>query len=246
MAVGAKAGGFAALLRVFISAFPILMVDLVPVLWGIAALTMVLGNLVAMAQNNIKRLLAYSSIAHAGYILMAIVPFGDAGVAQDSVASALFYLLGYALTSFAAWAVVIALERNGPEVAGANSGLELRDYAGLGRRYPLLAAVMAVAMLSFTGVPPTLGFVGKLYLFRTVLEGGFVGLAVIGVLTSLVSAYYYLRVVVMMYMQEGEPMVRRAPWLYLTASVAGLATLVLSIFSAPLFSWASQAVMRLF
>ena len=240
MAVGAKAGGFTALLRVFVSILPVLTVNITPILWGLAVLTMILGNFVAISQTNIKRLLAYSSIAHAGYILMAVVPFGQAQVARDAVAAALFYLLAYALTNFTAWAVVISLEKT------EGLGLQISDYAGLGRKYPLLAAAMAVAMLSFTGVPPTLGFVGKFYLFRTVLEGGFVGLAIIGVLTSLVSAYYYLRVVVVMYMQEGEPEARREPWLYITASVAALGTVVFSIFSAPLFLWASQAVLRAF
>jgi len=237
MSVGAKAAGFTALLRLFVVALPALAVDLTPVLWVVSALTMILGNIVAIAQSNIKRLLAYSSIAHAGYILMAVLNFGQSQVTGDAVAAVLFYLLAYAITSFAAWAVVIALEKS------EGKGLELSDYAGMGRKFPLLAAVMAVAMFSFTGVPPTLGFLGKFYLFRSVLEGGFTGLAIIGVLTSLVSAYYYLRVVVIMYMQEGEPEVRREPWLYLTASAAAIVIVVLSIFSAPLFNWASQAVM---
>jgi NADH-quinone oxidoreductase subunit N len=240
MAVGAKAGGFAALLRIFVLAFPALAVDLTPIFWGLAALTMILGNVVAIVQGNIKRLLAYSSIAHAGYILMAIVPFGQGQLTTDAVASALFYLVAYAFTNFAAWAVVIALE----QVEG--KGLALEDYAGLGRKYPVLAAAMAVAMLSFTGVPPTLGFVGKFYLFRTVLEGGFVGLALIGVLTSLISAYYYLRVVVIMYMRDGEPQVRYEPWLYVTAAATAIGIVLLSLFSGPLFTWATQAVPRLF
>jgi len=240
MAVAAKAAGFAALLRVFVLAFPVLSVDLTPVLWALAALTMVLGNVVAIAQRNIKRMLAYSSIAHAGYILMALVPYGQVGVSADSVASALFYLVAYAFTNFAAWAVVIALE----QVEG--KGLELKDYAGLGRKYPALAATMTVAMLSFTGVPPTLGFVGKFYLFRTVVEGGYIGLALIGVLTSLISAYYYLRVLVIMYMRDGDPLARRESWLYITAFGAAIGTVVLSIFSAPLLNWASQAVFGLF
>jgi NADH-quinone oxidoreductase subunit N len=239
MAVGAKVAGFAALLRIFVLAMPSISVDITPVLWALAALTMILGNVVAIAQKNIKRLLAYSSIAHAGYILMALVPYGDPEVSADSVASALFYLVAYAFTSFAAWSVVIAVEQRGEK------GLDLSDYAGLGRKQPALAAVMTVAMLSFTGVPPTLGFVGKFYLFRTVIEGGFIGLALIGVLTSLVSAYYYLRVVVIMYMQEGEPTVRRESWLYATAFVSAIAVVVLSIFSAPLISLASQAILEL-
>lgn len=240
MAIGAKAAGFAALLRVFVLAFPELSPKITPVLWGLAAVTMILGNFAAIAQRNIKRLLAYSSIAHAGYILMALVPYGQEGVSANSVASALFYLVAYALTNFAAWAVVISLERSGER------GLELEDYAGLGRKNPGLAAVMAVAMLSFTGVPPTLGFVGKFYLFRTVIEGGFIGLALIGVLTSLVSAYYYLRVVVIMYMREGEPEVRSERWLQLTAYASALAVVLLSIFSAPLLNLAVQAVLKLF
>jgi len=237
MAVGAKAGGFAALLRVFIVAFTVLAVDFTSILWVLAALTMFLGNIVAISQTNIKRMLAYSSIAHAGYILMAFVPYGQAQVASDAVAAALFYLFAYALTSFAAWAVVISLEK------AEGRGLLISDYAGMGRKYPFLALVMAVAMLSFTGVPPTLGFVGKFYLFRTVIEGGFIGLALIGVLTSLISAYYYLRVVVVMYMQDGEPEVRRDRWVYLTAAAAGIAIVLLSIFSEPLFNWVSQAAL---
>ncbi len=240
MAVGAKTAGFAALMRVFVLAFPTFSADLTPILWGLSALTMILGNFVAIAQHNIKRLLAYSSIAHAGYILMALVPYGNPTVSQDSVASALFYLVAYAFTSFAAWAVVIALERSG------EAGLELSDYAGLGRSHPALAAVMAIAMLSFTGVPPTLGFIGKFYLFRTVMEGGFVGLALIGVLTSLVSAYYYLRVVVIMYMKEGEPQPRREPWLNLTAYASALGVVLLSFFAAPLLDLAVRAVLQLF
>jgi NADH-quinone oxidoreductase subunit N len=240
MAVGAKIAGFAALLRVFVLTFSTLSAPLTPILWGLAALTMIVGNLVAISQKNIKRLLAYSSIAHAGYILMALVPFGQRGISASLVGSALFYLVAYSFTSFAAWAVVIALEKAG------ESGLELNDYAGLGRKYPALAAVMTVAMLSFTGVPPTLGFVGKFYLFRAVLEGGFLGLALIGVLTSLVSAYYYLRVVMIMYMQEGEPSAHRETGLYAVACVAAIGVIILGIFSAPILYLASQAVLTLF
>ena len=240
MAVGAKAAGFAALLRVFIAAFPVLNLDLTPILWTLAALTMIIGNFVAIAQSNIKRMLAYSSIAHAGYIFMALVPFGNTTVSADSVAAALFYLLSYAVTNFGVWSVVIALEKK------EGKGLNLTDFAGLGEKYPIMAAAMAVFMLSFTGVPPTLGFVGKFFLFRTVLEGGYVGLAIIGVLTSLVSAYYYLRILVIMYMQDGEPVIRKEFYLGVTMISAALATVALSIFAVPLFRWASQAMLFLF
>lgn len=236
MSVGAKAGGFAGLLRVFITAVPNLAIDIAPVLWGLAAATMILGNLLAIAQTNIKRLLAYSSIAHAGYIMMALVPFGDPAVQDDAIASALFYLLAYAFTNFAAWAVVIAMEKS------EGQGLQLEDYAGLARKYPLLAAAMMVAMFSFTGIPPTLGFIGKFYLFRTAIEGGYVGLALIGVITSLVSAYYYLRVVIVMYMRDGEPVARSETWLNLAAAVSAIGTVALIVFSEPIFRLVSNAV----
>jgi NADH-quinone oxidoreductase subunit N len=235
MAVGAKAAGFAALLRIFILAFPALGADLTPV-----ALTMLVGNIVAIAQTNIKRMLAYSSIAHAGYILMAFVAFGNPSVQGDAVASALFYLVAYAITSFGAWAVVIALEKQDAK------GLEINDFAGLGRKRPLLAAAMTIFMLSLTGMPPTLGLIGKFYLFRTVIESGQIWLAVIGVITSLISAYYYLRVVVVMYMREGDPETTSEPWLDLTWGAAALATMVLSFLPAFLFQWASGAILRMF
>jgi NADH-quinone oxidoreductase subunit N len=237
MSVGAKAAGFAALLRIFVSAFPSLSTDLTMVLWAISALTMFLGNVVAIAQKNIKRMLAYSSIAHAGYILMALVPYGNQAVNSDTVSAALFYLVAYALTSFGAWAVVIALEK------AEGKGLELDDYAGLSRKYPLLAACMAVFMLSFVGVPPTLGFMGKFYLFRTVIEGGYLGLALIGVFTSLISAYYYLRVIVTMYMREGEPEASKGFWVQFTAAFMAVLVVVLTLVAQPLLSLASQAVM---
>jgi NADH-quinone oxidoreductase subunit N len=240
MAVGAKVAGFAALLRIFITAFPSIDADLVPILWGLAALTMIAGNVIAISQTNIKRLLAYSSIAHAGYILMAFVTFGNPKYSPDAVASALFYLVTYAIVSYGAWSVVIALEKPG------GRGLEISDFAGLGKRKPFLAAAMTVFMLSLTGMPPTLGLVGKFYLFRTVIEGGYIGLAVIGVLTSLVSAYYYLRVVVVMYMHDGEPSTESEPWLNLTTASTAVATVVLSLLPAALFTLASGAVLKLF
>lgn len=240
MAVGAKIGGFAALMRIFATSFEVLAIDFTAVLWVLAALTMILGNVVAIAQNNIKRMLAYSSIAQAGYILMALVPYGQGNVIDDAVAAALLYLIAYAFMSFAAWAVVITLEK------AEGIGLQISDYAGMGRKYPILAAVMTVSMLSFTGIPPTLGFIGKFYLFRSVIDGGFVWLAIIGVLTSLVSAYYYLRVVIFMYMRDGEPVAERDNWVYLTAAITGVGMIVLGIFSLPLLNWAYQAAISAF
>lgn len=240
MSSGAKIAGFAALLRVFATAFPSLSVDITDVIWVLAALTMIVGNLTAISQTNIKRMLAYSSIAHAGYILMAFVPYGNKEVMPVSVAAALFYLVSYAVTNFGAWAVVISLEK------AEGKGLEISDFAGLAKKYPALAIAMAVFMLSFIGFPPTLGLVGKFYLFRAVVAGGFTGLAIIGVVTSLVSAYYYLRVVVNMYMREGDPVVEREPWLIFTVIATAVAAVVLSFIPQWLFVMAGSAVLRLF
>jgi NADH-quinone oxidoreductase subunit N len=242
MSSGAKIAGFAALLRVFATAFPSISSDMTGIFWALAALTMVLGNVIAIAQTNIKRLLAYSSIAHAGYILMAFVPYGNPDVASVSIAAGLFYLVAYALTNFGAWGVVIALERD----PSGGKGLELNDYAGLAKKHPVHAAAMAIFMLSLIGLPPTIGLIGKFYLFRAVIAGGFTGLAIIGVLTSLISAYYYLRVVVIMYMRDGEPEIERESFLDLTTIVTAIATVVISLVPQFLFAWASSAVLKLF
>ncbi len=240
MSSGAKIAGFAALLRVFATAFPTIASDMTTVFWVISALTMILGNVIAISQTNIKRLLAYSSIAHAGYILMAFVPYGNPKVAPVSVAAGLFYLVAYAVTNFGAWGVVIALEK------AEGQGLELNDYAGLAKKQPALAAAMTVFMLSLIGLPPTIGLVGKFYLFRAVIAGGFTGLAIIGVLTSLVSAYYYLRVVVIMYMRDGEPSTEREAFLSLTTIATAVATVVISLVPQFLFAWAYGATLKLF
>lgn len=193
MAAGAKAAGFAIFLRVFFMAFYPLRADWSAVLWVLAVLTMTVGNVIALAQSNIKRMLAYSSIAHAGYILIAFV----AGTAF-SASSILFYLVAYTFMTLGAFGVLILMSKRGEE------NLELNDYAGLGFRHPLTAVVMAIFMLSLAGIPPTAGFTGKFFIFREAIRTGYIGLAIIGVLNSVVSVYYYLRVVVIMYMREPQ------------------------------------------
>lgn len=240
MAAGAKAAGFAALLRIFGMAFPSLAADLSPVLAVLASLTMIFGNLAAIAQTDMKRMLAYSSIAQAGYILMAFAPFGNESARAMAVAGGLFYLVAYTLASFGSWGVVIALEKD------LGKELQLGDFSGLGRAYPLLGAAMAVFMLSLTGLPPTLGLIGKIYLFRAAIEGGLVWLAVVGALTSIVSAFYYLRVVVNMFMREGDPQVEREWWLEFSIGATAVITVIVSLYPFPLFDWAQQAVMKLF
>lgn len=188
--VAPKAAGFAVLIRLFLNFW-----DSVPnssvlfwALWTISVLTMVVGNLVALRQTNIKRLLAYSSIAHAGYLLVAIL-------AQD-YASLVFYLAAYLFMNIGAFAAVIGLSKTGTEY------LELDDFAGIGFRYPWIGGTLSVFLLSLAGFPPTAGFLAKFYVFSAAVRAGLVPLVVIGVLASLVSVFYYLRIVVYMYMRE--------------------------------------------
>jgi len=235
MSVGAKAAGFAALLRIFISAFPEAGAVWGPLTIWIAVLTMIWGNVAAIAQKNIKRMLAYSSIAHAGFIFMALPAAAHQGVTAQATSAALFYLIAYAIANLGAWGVVITLERL------EGKGLEIDDYAGLGKRRPALAAMMTLFMLSLTGVPPTVGFLGKFYLFQAVIDSELVGLALIAILTSLISAYYYLRVVVVMYMRSGEPEVRSEGFLNATVWLTGVFTLLFGLLPMPLLEMATQA-----
>lgn len=193
IATGSKAAAFAALLRVLLSALRPVQADWALLLWGLAVLSMTVGNVVAIAQQNVKRMLAYSSIAHVGYILIGVVAGGSLGNA-----SVLFYLLVYTFTTAGAFGVILLLERNGREA------VEVGDLAGLASRHPLMALVLTIFLLSLVGIPPTAGFVGKFYLFGAAVRAGYIWLAVIGVLNSAVAAYYYLRIVVVMYMREPE------------------------------------------
>jgi len=234
MSVGAKAGGFAGLLRVFLTAFPDQAAAWAPVMMAVAALTMTWGNVAAIGQSNVKRLLAYSSIAHAGYILMALPAAADPRLAAEATRAALFYLLAYAATNLGAWGVVLAVER------AEGKGLQIEDYSGLASRRPGLALAMAVFMLSLTGVPPTAGFLAKFYLFQVVLDSGLIWLALVGVVTSLISAYYFLRVVVVMYMRPGEPETRRDRWLNAGVTVTALATFALGVLPGPAVAFLQQ------
>jgi NADH-quinone oxidoreductase subunit N len=235
MSVGAKVAGFAALLRIFIAALPELAQAWGPVVIAVSAATMIWGNVAAIAQTNIKRMLAYSSIAHAGYILMALAAASDPNVADDAVSAALFYLFAYLFSNLGAWAVVLAMERS------EGRGLLIEDYAGLGRRRPALALAMAIFMLSLIGVPPTVGFIGKFLVFGVAIDAGLIGLAIVGVVTSLVSAYYYLRVVVMMYMRTGEPESRSEGWLNRTVGLTAVATFLLGVLPGPILILAQSA-----
>jgi NADH-quinone oxidoreductase subunit N len=191
MSAGVKAAAFAAFMRVFMSAFGSFQPQWGPVIWLLSASSMILGVTAGVVQRNVRRMLAYSSIAHAGYLLMAMASGNDMGKG-----AMLFYLLTYALTSVGAFgvtALIAARDRHNDDLA---------DYAGLAKRQPQLALLMTIFLLSLGGFPPTAGFIGKWYLFSAAVTAGDYGLAIIGVLTSVVSAFFYLRVVVMMYMSE--------------------------------------------
>jgi NADH-quinone oxidoreductase subunit N len=235
MSVGAKVGGFAALLRVLVAALPEIGDAWVGAIAGLSALTLILGNIVAIAQPNIKRMLAYSSIAHAGYILIAVAASARS---SDGVGAALFYMLAYLFTNLGAFAVVIAVE--GKE----NRGLQLDDYKGLAKRSPLLALAMAYFMLSLTGVPPTGGFSGKFYVFRAAVDADLVWLAIVGVITSVISGYYYLRVVYLMYMYEGQGEVSSKLMLNTAVAVTVVATLLLGFLPGSWFDLARDAVLN--
>ncbi|MGH7572513.1 MAG: NADH-quinone oxidoreductase subunit N [Gemmatimonadota bacterium] len=215
MATGVKAAGFAALVRVVMATFELAGGEWEPILWTLAFLTMFVGNVAAIRQDDIKRMLAYSSIAHAGYLVVAILAHSEAGTAAF-----LYYLAAYTLMTLGAFGVVAVLGERGRENASIS-----RDYAGLGYREPLLGAAMALFMFSLTGIPPTAGFFGKFSIFAAAVEAGYVVLAVLMVIASVISAYYYLKVVVAMYMRAPE----REPIRATTTVLAAVALLVATI-----------------
>jgi len=193
MAVGVKAAAFAAFARVMFEVFPNFAVQWNMVLWVLAVATMTVGNITAIAQTNIKRMLAYSSIAHAGYLMVALVAMNQLGAV-----SLLYYLLAYTLMNIGAFGVVMLVGRK------KDSYLNIYDYAGLGFQYPGLGVLMTVFMFALAGMPPTAGFVGKFYIFSAAIKSGYIWLAILGVMNSLISVYYYLRITVLMYMKPAE------------------------------------------
>lgn len=205
----------------------------------VAVLTMLAGNLLALAQKSVKRMLAYSSISHAGYIGVAAAVGAQAGTQQVAVEAALFYLAAYAATAIGAFAVISAIERRTlPELD------EDSRYDGLAERHPVLALAMAVFLLSLAGVPPTAGFTAKLFVFRAAVDGGAVALAVIGLLTSVIGLYYYLRVVVVMYFRPspaGAPVATRSPAFTFGVALAAAATLFFGLGPGALLDYAGRA-----
>jgi len=238
MSTGVKAAAFAAFARVFLSSFEPFSADWVPVLSVIAVATMIVGTVVGVAQTNLKRMLAYSSIAHGGYLLVGLVSANQVGKA-----AILFYLLAYAVTNLAAFGVIALL---GSHDRGND---ELNDYKGLWQSHPALAALMTVSLLSLGGLPPTAGFIGKWYIFSAAVSAGYYGLAIIGMLTSVISVFFYLRVVVMMYMadRDGAAVPATVSRLAMTAlTVAIIAIFVLGILPTPILTLAAQSIATIF
>jgi NADH-quinone oxidoreductase subunit N len=235
IATGSKAAAFGALIRVLMVALKAAQPDWTVLLWGVAAVTMTVGNVVAIAQSNLKRMLAYSSVAHVGYMLVGLVAGGVPGAG-----AVLYYLLAYTFTTAGAFGAILMMERDGEEEA-----VDVRDYAGLARRHPLLAATLTLYLLSLVGIPPLAGFVGKFYLFGSAVRAGYLWLTVVAVLNSAIAAYYYLRVIVYMYMREPDAAgARLAPTFAggLALAIAAAGIVVLGLAPGPFIDLAQAAV----
>jgi NADH-quinone oxidoreductase subunit N len=236
LSVGSKAASFAMLLRIFLEGLPSMSADWRLLFEVLAIVTMTVGNLAALTQTNVKRMLAYSSIAHAGYILIGVVVGTERGVS-----AMLIYLFVYSFMQIGAFAVVVLLRRR--DVVGD----ELKDFSGLSFRSPFAAFAMLMFMLSLGGIPPTAGFMGKFWLFGAAIDAGYVWLAVIGVLNSAISLYYYIRLVVFMYLRKetmgSEPVA--GPSMAVALAVAVAATLVLGVYPRLLFQVAEASARTL-
>jgi NADH-quinone oxidoreductase subunit N len=233
MSVGPKAAGFAVLLRVFLTAFATIQDRSVSALWLVAALTMVLGNVIALVQPNIKRMLAYSSIAHAGYVAVAFT-----AASQQGISAALFYLMAYGLMNLGAFAIVTILSRPGDKF------VNISDYAGLASKRPGVAALLSIFLLSLAGVPGTAGFAGKFFIFRAAVEAHMLWLAIIGVVTTVISFYYYLYILVQMYMRdpsEDFADVRVPASVKVALVVALVGTLYLGVLPTRILDWTTLA-----
>ncbi|MGC8492377.1 MAG: NADH-quinone oxidoreductase subunit N [Syntrophobacteraceae bacterium] len=239
MATGVKAAAFAALIRVILVPLAPMQHSWVDIMWVAAFLTMTVGNIIALVQDNVKRMLAYSSIAHAGYILLGFV--AGTGLAQ---AGMLYYLMVYAFMNIGAFAVVALISKKGEECSS------ISDFAGLGFKYPALGLVMSIFLFSLAGLPPTGGFMGKFYLFTQALRSGYVWLVVAAGVNSVVSIYYYLRVVVVMYFQpqpteNAIALTAVSPGIVIALFAATTAVLIMGIFPAYFMSLAGNSIFSL-
>ena len=237
LSVGPKAAAFAILLRVFMTAFGPIADRWEPMVWGCALATMIVGNFAALQQSNIKRMLAYSSIAHAGYVLVAVTAHSETGSA-----AAMFYLAAYAFTNLGAFAVVTYFARKGEKYVAID------DFAGLSQRQPAMAAMLTIFLLSLIGVPLTAGFFGKFYIFKAALDANLTWLTVLGLLNSAVAAYYYLRLLVVMYFKDpGDSVENLEPAglsLQIAVYASALGTLLLGIFPGWVLDIARKSALK--
>jgi NADH-quinone oxidoreductase subunit N len=233
MSAGPKVAGFAVLLRLFLYALEPLQGHSTAIIAGLAVLTMAVGNIMALSQTNIKRMLAYSSIAHAGYALVGLAAGGPEGAA-----SVMLYVCIYALMNMGAFGVVIMLRKAGER------GEEITDFAGLGKTNKAAAFLMLIFMFSLTGIPPLAGFVGKFYIFKSAVQAGLLWLAVVGVLFSAVSAYFYLRVIMVMYMNEPKEEIKltTSPSLALALAISVTAVIVIGVYPTDLLNFARASI----
>jgi len=220
MATGVKVVMFTVFLRLAMTHLFISAPKIISTLQIIAVLTMTVGNVTAIVQENIKRLLAYSSIAHAGYILVGIIA-ACTSKSPEAASATLFYVVGYSVMNIGAFAIVNVFEKE------ERGNLSIMDYCGLGYKYPLMGIGLAAFMFSLAGIPPTVGFMGKFYIFAAAIKEGYLGLAIIGVVNSLISAYYYLRILVALYMKE--PVFEVTPSAGKSSSFVVAATLILTL-----------------
>ena len=234
MSVGPKAAGFAVLGRVLFDAFGVMHVQWVSILIPLAVLTMAGGSIIALAQTNIKRMLAYSSIAHAGYMLLGIIAGTSIGLT-----STVNYLMIYLFMNMGAFAIVIMMRREGFQ------GENIEDYMGLAKDHPLASALMLVFMFSLAGIPPTAGFIGKFYVFMAAIHEGYTYLAIIAVVFSAVSAFFYLRIVVYMYMKDPKESVTltTSPSLSIVLAVTAMMVLILGIFPSILLNLVRYSIL---
>jgi len=238
MSTGVKAAAFAAFVRVFLSAFEPLRGSWSEVIWLLAAATMIVGTVAGVTQSSVKRMLAYSSIGHGGYLLVALVSANDFGKG-----AVLFYLLTYAITNIGAFGVIALLDN------ADRPNDQVKDYAGLWNDHPVLAALMTIFLLSLGGFPPMAGFIAKWYVFSAAVKAGYTGLAIIGVLTSVVSVFFYLRIVVMMYMTPAEtpaqfPAVPKIAGAALV--VSAILIFYLGILPTRVLEWAAASISTIF
>lgn len=234
MSVGTKAASFAALIRIFMIGIVILKPHWIILLWLLAVFTMTVGNIIAIAQKSLKRMLAYSSIAHAGYILIGFIAGNEIGLA-----AILFYLVAYVFMNIAAFSMIILLCREGQR------GDQISDFTGISKNHPYIGFAFIIIFMSLAGIPPTAGFVGKLYIFAAAIETNFVWLAIIGLLNSIFAIYYYFRVVMGIYMKEPEGEIKLAPsspMLKLAIAVMVIAIIAIGVYPGPFIDAAKASI----